>query len=255
MGRGLSEAVHGKRARPNVIVMTWGLVEEECDPQIRKGIDAILQDAVRLGITVVVSSGDHLATDGLSDQSVHVDYPASSPYVLSCGGTQFTLDLNRTKITDEVVWNDRRTNGTGGGISQLYAVPSFQNGAALPVSLNDGRRGRGVPDVAALAGGTCSYRIVVGNQDTTNGGTSAVAPLWGAFIALLNEQLGASLGFVNSRFYQTPSMFNPITSGDNAHPIFTDLGYSARPDGGWNACTGLGTPNGAAIIAALTAVA
>jgi len=250
---GVSEAVHGSTARPSVIAITWGQPEDSWDPEARKGLDAVLQDAVRLGITVLASSGDYLATDGASDQMVHVDYPASSPYVLGCGGTQITLDDGRTRIVNEVVWNDGRKNGTGGGISEIYAVPDFQNGLALPVSLNDGKRGRGVPDVAATAARTNSYRIVLGNRETVNGGTSAVAPLWGAFIALLNEQRGATLGFVNPRLYQAPHLLNPITSGNNAHPIFKELGYAAAADGSWNACTGLGTPNGAAIIQALTA--
>jgi kumamolisin len=250
---GVSEAVHGVAERPSVIAITWGQPEDSWEPEARKGLDAVLRDAVRLGITVVASSGDYLATDGISDQMVHVDYPASSPYVLGCGGTQVTLDDNRTRIVNEVVWNDGRKNGTGGGISEIYAVPDFQKGLTLPVSLNDGKRGRGVPDVAATAGMN-SYRIVLGNREILNGGTSAVAPLWGAFIALLNEQRGAALGFVNSRLYQVPQLLNPITSGNNANPIFKELGYAAAPDGSWNACTGLGTPNGAAIIPALTAV-
>ena len=130
-----------------------------------------------------------------------VDYPASSPYVLGCGGTSITLDAGRTKIVDEVVWNSGR-HGTGGGISTLYVVPAFQSGVSLPDSLNDGKQGRGVPDVAAAAGETNGYRIVLGKSEVVNSGTSAVAPLWGAFIALVNEQRGATLGFVNSRLYQ-----------------------------------------------------
>jgi kumamolisin len=255
---GVSEAVHGSRARPNIIVITWGQPEESWDPEARKGLDAVLQDAVRLGITVVASSGDDLATDGFRDASgvpdgVHVDYPASSPYVLGCGGTQITLDDAQTRIVNEVVWNDR-ANGTGGGVSVFYAVPDFQNGVTLPASLNDGKRGRGVPDVAAAAAGTNGYRIILRNKEFVNGGTSAVAPLWGAFIALLNEQRGAALGYAHQRLYQVQRSLNRITSGDNKDS-FLHLGYQAAPDGSWNACTGLGTPNGAAIIAALTAVA
>jgi kumamolisin len=162
---GLSEAVHGSTARPGVIVITWGEPEESWPPEIRKGFDAVLQDAVRLGITVVASAGDDLATDGFrnaegfADDRVHVDYPASSPYVLACGGTQITLDDAKTKIVNEVVWNDGRKNGTGGGISEFYAVPAFQSAIALPVSLNpEERRGRGVPDVAAAAAETNGYR-------------------------------------------------------------------------------------------------
>jgi kumamolisin len=255
---GVCEAVHGSKARPNIIVITWGQPEEAWDPETRKGLDAVLQDAVRLGITVLASSGDDLANDGFRDANgvpdgVHVDYPASSPYVLGCGGTQITLDGSQSRIVNEVVWNDGRKNGTGGGVSALYAVPDFQNGVALPASLNDRRRGRGVPDVAAAAGSN-GYRIILRDKEFVNGGTSAVAPLWGAFVALLNEQRGSALGFAHQRLYQAQKLFNPITSGDNKD-TFLKLGYQAAPDGGWNACTGLGTPNGAAIMAALTAVA
>jgi kumamolisin len=251
---GVSEAVHGSRAHPSVIVITWGKPEEAWDPDTRKALDAVLQDAMRLGITVVASAGDDLATDRVADGLVHVDYPASSPYVLGCGGTSITLDASRTKIAGEVVWNSGR-HGTGGGISTFYGVPAFQGGVVLPDSRNDdGKRGRGVPDVAAAAAETNGYRIVLGKNEIINSGTSAVAPLWGAFIALINEQRGAALGFVNSRIYQTPNLFNRVKSGNNFDPIFK-LGYEAAPDGSWNACTGLGTHDGAAIIAALTAVA
>ena len=250
---GVCEAVHGSRARPNVIVITWGQPEEAWNPDIRKALDAVLQDAMRLGITVVASSGDDLANDRVPDGMVHVDYPASSPYVLGCGGTSITLDAGRTKIVGEVVWNSGR-HGTGGGISTFYGVPAFQSGVPLPDSPNDGKRGRGVPDVAAAAGETNGYRIVLGKSEIVSSGTSAVAPLWGALIGLINEQRGAALGFVNSRIYQAPQMFNRVTSGNNFDSFFK-LGYEAAPDGSWNACTGLGTPNGAAIIAALTAVA
>jgi hypothetical protein len=63
-----------------------------------------------------------------------------------------------------------------------------------------------------------------------------------------------ALGFVNPRLYQSPSLFNGVRSGNNADSIF-HRGYNAAPDGSWSACTGLGSPNGAAIIPALTAVA
>jgi kumamolisin len=253
----VSEAVYGSKARPNIIVITWGQPEESWDPQARKGLDAVLQDTLRLGITVLASSGDDLAPDGFTDANgipdgVHVDYPASSPYVLGCGGTEITLNDSQTTIVNEVVWNDR-TNGTGGGISTFYAVPNFQNGLTLPASLNDGKPGRGVPDVAAAAGAN-GYRIILRKKPIVNGGTSAVAPLWGAFVALLNEQRGAALGYANRRIYQDPKLFNRITSGDNKD-TFLHLGYQAGPNESWNACTGLGTPNGAAIVAALTAVA
>jgi len=212
----------------------------------------VLQDAVRLGITVVATAGDDLARERMSGGKVYVNYPASSPYVLGCGGTQIKLDPQRTAIVDEVVWNEQGRRGTGGGISEIYAVPAFQSETRLPGSLNDGKPGRGVPDIAAAAGQLNGYRIFLGGTEVVVSGTSAVAPLWGAFIALLNEQRGLSLGFLNGRLYQSPHLLKAITSGDN---IDTDseLGYKAGE--GWSACAGLGSPNGPAIIATLTALA
>lgn len=142
--------------------------------------------------------------------------------------------------------------GTGGGISAEYVVPAFQTGTNLPVSLNDGKPGRGVPDVAAAAAPINGYRIFLNGDELVASGTSAVAPLWAAFIALLNAERGAALGFINDRLYGMPRLLKPIISGDNIDTM-SGLGYVAGP--GWNACAGLGSPNGAAIIAALTATA
>jgi kumamolisin len=144
---GLSEAVHGSTVRPNVIVITWGQPEVFWPTEERIAFDAVLQDAARLGISVITTAGDDLATERMNDGRVHVNYPASSPYVLGCGGTAITLDATRKAIASEFVWNDKNRRGTGGGISDIYRrVPNFQNGATLPVSLNDGKPGRGVPD-------------------------------------------------------------------------------------------------------------
>jgi kumamolisin len=245
---GVANAVHDRTLRPSVIVITWGEAEQNWPLQARRSLDAVLHDAVRLGITVVAASGDSLATAGLFD-AAHVVYPASSPYVLSCGGTQISLDQAASAITAEVVWNDG-TNGTGGGISDFYSVPAFQAKANLPASVNGGRRGRGVPDIAAAAAETNGYRITLDNNEVIGSGTSAAAPLWGAFIALINERRGRSLGFVNDVLYQKTNLLRPITSGNN---MCLGIGYQAGPDPGWNACTGLGAPDGAAMIAALAA--
>jgi kumamolisin len=248
---GVSRAVHGPE-RPNVIIITWGEPETLWPDQSRLGLDPVLQDAVRLGITVVATAGDDLARERMSGEKVYVNYPASSPYVLACGGTRITLDGDGASISDEVVWNDSGVRGTGGGISQQYRLPSFQTGAHLPGSLNDGKTGRGVPDVAAAAAPVNGYRIFLNGAAQVASGTSAVAPLWGAFVALLNAERGHPVGFINDRLYQAPDLLKPILSGDNIDSE-SGLGYMAGP--GWNACTGLGSPKGAAILAALTAVA
>ena len=249
---GVTEAIHDTTNKPSVIVVTWGEAEVNwLSPEraaARTALDLALADAVTLGITVVAAAGDDLAMDRVSDNKAHVDYPASSPYVLGCGGTQITLDAAGAAIADEVVWNDG-LRGTGGGVSDFYSIPEFQKSVQIPPSVNDGHRGRGVPDVAAAASETNGYRIVLRGSEVTTGGTSAAAPLWGAFIALLNAQRGEALGFINPTLYRNRSLFREILSRDNA--IF-GIGYDAGP--GWNACTGLGTPKGAAMIASLTAV-
>jgi len=248
---GVSRAVHGPE-RPSVIIITWGEPETVWPAESRLGLDPVLQDAVRLGITVVATAGDDLAWEHMDGNKVYVNYPASSPYVLACGGTRISLDPERSSIVDEVVWNDRGLRGTGGGISEKYIEPSFQRGAHVPGSLNDGKSGRGVPDVAAAAAPTNGYRIFVNGKAVVASGTSAVAPLLGAFIALLNAERGRALGFINDRLYEAPELFKPITSGDNVD-VESGLGYTAGP--GWSACTGLGSPKGDALIATLTAVA
>jgi kumamolisin len=192
---------------------------------------------------VVTAAGDQLATSGLNDGKAHVWFPASSPYVLGCGGTSVTL--TGTAIANETVWKQDPI-GTGGGISELYPVPDFQLAMAIPPSFNDGRMGRGVPDVAALAAGSPGYRIVVGGAEMAKDGTSAATPLWAALLTMANAARDVPLGLVSPQLYRTPALLRAITSGDNRQG---NIGYAAGP--GWNACTGLGVPRGAELIAAL----
>jgi kumamolisin len=186
----------------------------------------------------------------MGDGKAHVDYPASSPYVLACGGTAVTLDAAGA-IADEVVWNDGFT-GTGGGISDLYPVPAYQDAHVLPPSFNDGKKRRGVPDVAAAASRLNGYRIIVDAGEIVASGTSASAPLWGACLALANAERGKPLGFLNTRLYRQSSLLRPIVTGNNI-ATGTNIGYQATR--GWSACTGLGVPKGADLIRALTAIA
>jgi len=210
-------------------------------------MQAVLADAKRLQVTVLFAAGDELATGGLTDGRAHVWFPASSPYALSCGGTSPTLAAGGTGVSAEAVWNDG-SSGTGGGISDAFPVPAYQSGLALPPSVNDGARRRGVPDVAGAAAGTPGYRMVLNGAEVIKDGTSAVAPLWAGLIAIANARRGAPLGFVNSTLYANPSSFRQIDQGNNR---VGGKGYDAGP--GWNACTGLGVPNGVDVIAALAA--
>jgi len=173
-------------------------------------------------------------------------FPASSPYVLGCGGTAITL--GGAGIASESVWNDGSV-GTGGGISDIYPVPDYQSALQIPLSVSTSVKGRGVPDIAALAAASPGYRIVLDGDEMIKDGTSAATPLWAALIAMANSRRGAPVGLVHPRLYAAPGLLRPITTGDNrVHGV----GYAATA--GWNACTGLGVPRGAEIIDALAAV-
>ena len=247
---GVAKAVHDAVNNPSVIVFTWGEIPEDFWPNpARLAMDANLAVRIRIGVTVVAATGDELATE--RRDGVHVDYPASSPYVLACGGTQLTLNATGDAIVDEVVWN-AGAHGTGGGISDLYPVPAFQKLTALPPSLRDGGARRGIPDVAAAASETNGYRIVVDGEETVTGGTSAAAPLWVGFIVALNAQRRQTVGYLNPLLYENRGWFRQITSGNNK--LF-GVGYVAGPNPGWNACAGLGVPIGLSILAALSAIA
>jgi kumamolisin len=243
-------AVHDDERRPNVISISWGASELEWSsyPQAQDTLNAALSDSVKLGIVVTAAAGDMLATDAVGDDLVHVNFPASSPYVLACGGTRTELSTSGDSISFEVVWNDGN-RGTGGGISEVFDVPDYQQGLAIPTSVSTGRAGRGIPDVAATAAEVNGYRIFVNRQQVLQGGTSAVAPLWAAFIALINAERGAAIRRIHPLLYGDGTLFRSVVSGNNKVGL---LGYEAGPS--WNACTGLGTPVGSAILSKATAI-
>jgi kumamolisin len=241
----ITTAVHDTVRAPSVISISWGGPESSWTAQALTAFDQAFQDAAALGVTVCCASGDDGSQDGLTDGAAHVDFPASSPHVLACGGTR--LQSTKNKITKEVVWNGGSGKGaSGGGVSETFPLPSYQVNSKVPPSANPSHfRGRGVPDVAGDADPATGYQILVDGHRAVFGGTSAVAPLWAALIALLNQQSGKPAGFVNGKIYGATSSkgFHDITSGNNG-------AYSAGS--GWDACTGLGTPDAQVLIAALS---
>ena len=243
LANAINQALRDDVNRPQVLSISWGSPEFYWTAPRREVVSAALCDAVRLGVSVVTAAGDQLATSGLTDGKAHVWFPASSPYVLGCGGT--AASLAGPAIVRETVWNEG-TIGTGGGISDSYPVPDFQLGMSLPASVNDGHMGRGVPDVAALAAGSPGYRIVFGGSEIAKDGTSAATPLWAGLLTIANSQRTAPVGMVLPLLYREPQLMRPITIGDNRQG---QVGYAARA--GWSACTGLGVPLGAEIVAAL----
>ena len=211
-------------------------------------MNAALQDAANLGVTVTAAAGDGGSSDGSTDGKLHVDFPASSPYSLACGGTK--LVASGSNISSEVVWNETsaQEGATGGGVSTVFNLPSYQSSANVPPQPQTNFVGRGVPDVAGNADPSTGYTVRVNGSDEVVGGTSAVAPLWAALIALMNQQLTTPVGFLNPKIYPFgESVFRDITSGNNDD---SGLGYY-QAGTGWDACTGLGSPNGAALLAAL----
>lgn len=146
-------------------------------------------------------------------------------------------------ITSETVWNSDG-GGTGGGISDLFDVPAYQTAVTLPPSVNAGRTGRGVPDVAGDADPNSGYSVVVDGQTQVIGGTSAVAPLWAGLFALINATAGRPSGQPHVVLYANPGAFRDTTSGNNES---NGIGYVATQ--GWDACTGLGSPMGAMVAA------
>ncbi len=235
----ISTAIHDATNNPSVISISWGGPESSWSKAAIGSIDSTCQSAAALGITVTVASGDNGSTDGASGNNV--DFPASSPHVLGCGGTALTADTGRR--LSEVVWNDQASSGgaSGGGVSTVFSLPSWQANAGVPASAGSG--GRGVPDVAGDASPETGYQILVDDAQEVVGGTSAVAPLWAALIAVLNQQLGTHVGFLNPRLYPLgEAPFFDVTSGNNG-------AFSAGP--GWDPCTGLGSPNGVLLLNAL----
>jgi kumamolisin len=240
----VTTAVHDTTNSPSVISISWGGPEDSWTAQARTQMDQAFTDAGGLGITVTVAAGDGGSTDGSTDGQQHVDFPASAPHALGCGGT--TLRASGATISSETVWGgDTATDGaTGGGVSIEFALPSYQTEAKVPDNVDTGKPGRGVPDVAGDADPQTGYQTRVDGSEQVVGGTSAVAPLWAGLVALLNQSLGAPLGYANPRLYALlgTAAFHDITSGSNG-------GYSAGP--GWDACSGLGSPDGTQLASLL----
>ncbi|HTJ10894.1 MAG TPA: S53 family peptidase [Dinghuibacter sp.] len=245
----VSTAIHDTVNKPSVISISWGGPEDTSYGSYYTSFDEEFQAAATMGITVCAASGDSGSSDGADDGKVHVDYPASSAYVLGCGGTTLRANVQTDTINSEVTWNGGSNDGaTGGGVSDLFALPTYQDGAGVPASPNTGKTGRGVPDVAGDADPATGYNILLGGQTEPIGGTSAVAPLMAGLVARLNDALGKPVGFLNPVLYTNAAAFRDITQGNN-DTVGNGSSYVAGT--GWDACTGLGVPDGGKLLDAL----
>lgn len=234
---------------PASISISWGQNEDAWTAQARTAFDQALADAAAMGVTVTAAAGDNGSADAATDGKDHADFPASSPHVLACGGTRLDADPATGTIRSETVWNDGPNSATGGGYSDTFPVPAWQSGLTAHVRHHrpvpkptPGVHGRGVPDVSAVADPQTGYRVRVDGKDMVIGGTSAVAPLWAALIALFAQSTGRRFGQIQPLLYSRTAGFHDVTTGNNG---------TYRAATGWDPCTGLGSPDGTALLAAI----
>jgi kumamolisin len=259
----LNRIITGTPAKPVSLSISWGLAEDAPDwsAGALAAINERLQAAAMVGITVCVSSGDDGSGDELNDGRAHVDFPSSSPFVLSVGGTM--LNGSAANLTEQAWWEapGERTNkgggASGGGVSVMFPRPKWQNVQVRSVNTG-GIDGRVLPDVAALAGPPL-YDLIFLGRDFPNGGTSASTPLWAALVARINANIAASKKqrFLPPLLYQSGANGKPrgevachdITAGQNASYPEPGVGYQAST--GFDAVTGWGVPDGAQLLKSL----
>jgi kumamolisin len=204
-------------------------------------VTQVFEDAAIQNVTICIASGDTGAQSKRFDGKAHVQYPGSDPWVLAVGGTTIGS-------SDEWAWNDN-TGASGGGVSDNFPPPWYQTDANVPVSVNDGHRGRGVPDVSANGSPNSGYPFILGGGAGLANGTSASAPLWAGLIAVLNGALDQSVGFINPVIYALNGAgFHDILPEPGAadNSFLGVSGYPVTP--GWDAVTGWGSPRGVALL-------
>jgi uncharacterized repeat protein (TIGR03803 family) len=222
--------------------------------------DTIFQNMAAQGQSFFNASGDSDAfTTGASsvngvDNNSLANAPSSSPYITQVGGTSLTMNGTGASYGSEVVWNTGEI-GSSGGISSYYSIPGWQQG--INMSANGGSTSmRNIPDVALVAQNI--YVVAKNGQAINMEGTSAAAPLWAGFMALVNQQLAANgappIGFLNPALYAIgqstnyTACFHDITTGNNTNADSPTSFYAAA---GYDLCTGLGTIGGTNLINAL----
>ncbi len=240
--------------KAKVISTSWGLCEPQEGSAAAGAENDLFQEAVIQGQSVFAASGDSGVQDcGTGGRAV--DDPASQPWVTGVGGTSLT---SAGPPPDEMVWNNGGAGG--GGVSSFWGAPSYQSGFTVPQSsvtciATHNTSCREVPDVSADADPATGYDIYLNGRWYEMGGTSAAAPTWAALAALANSSVacgGRTVGFANPALYQAASTsygsyFNDVTSGNNSYGGLS--GFSAGT--GYDMTSGLGSPKGAAVAAAM----
>lgn len=253
----IKRAVHPKpgERRPSVLSISWAWSEFDTagaltwSKAVMDAVSDTFREAATFGTTVFAASGDYGSSAGIFGPTAHVAFPESDPWVTSVGGT--TIGNVAGSSFTEVTWvaSGVEFGTTGGGISDAFDLPFWQHHHNVPLSINPGhRKGRGVPDIAGYASG---YSIVYAGAPFSDvQGTSEASPLYAALIALINAHLGERVGYLNPTFYSDHfrHCFRDVADGRN-NSDFGAPGYTSVP--GWDACTGLGSIKGHALLKAL----
>ncbi|HSY19884.1 MAG TPA: immunoglobulin domain-containing protein [Candidatus Acidoferrales bacterium] len=235
-------------------------------------IDGIFKQMATQGQSYFQAAGDSDAYTGaqILDNASQVNSPVGSTNITAVGGTTLTMNGSGVSWSSEAVWNYNNapppntiTNeGSGGGICSSYRIPFWQTNISMAIN-NGSTTFRNVPDVALTAD---NIFVCYNNGDSGGSsyfmGTSAAAPLWAGFCALVNQQSmavnGTTVGFVNPALYALAAspgyttFFHDVTTGNNVGTNTPGL-YNAVA--GYDLATGLGTPNGTNLINALAPLA
>ncbi|MGI4789101.1 MAG: protease pro-enzyme activation domain-containing protein [Janthinobacterium lividum] len=238
---------YNKIATDNIakqVSTSWGAAEDQSDQSLITAENPIFQQMAAQGQTIVAVTGDAGAYDDASTLSV--DDPGAQPYVTGVGGTSLVTNGTGGAYASETVWSDPTPNSYstygsagGGGFSTIWPAPGYQS-VLQPVPAM-----RSVPDVALNSDPQTGYSIYFGGQWTVYGGTSAAAPLWASFTALVNQERAAAgkgtIGFLNPPIYQIGAStvydtdFHDITRGTNFYYPAT-VGYDNAT--GWGSFVG-----------------
>ena len=250
-------AAYNKIATDNTakaVSTSWGEAENSASASTRNSENTAFQQMAAQGQSIYAAAGDSGADDNGS--SLSVDDPASQPYMVGVGGTSLTTNGAGGAYKSETTWNGGSASkgAGGGGISTVWTIPSYQSSLAGSAASKGSTSHRNVPDVSLDADPNTGYAIYFQGAWTIYGGTSCAAPLWAAFTALVNQARGAAgsstLGFANTPLYQLAATsayandFHDIADGS------TNLYYPAVT--GYDDATGLGTFNGASLLAGLS---
>jgi subtilase family serine protease len=261
--------------KSQIVSASYAVCEQAADadfPGLLASENTLFEQAASQGITVFAASGDtgSEGCDRSNGNGTELGVPdqASQPFVTGVGGTDLTSISPRT----EVVWNDGYGAG-GGGISDTWAMPSWQTGPGVintyssgtPCGASSGDC-REVPDVSASASGTNPYVVYYDGAWSFNGGTSAATPLWAALLADIESETyvpppvtdpttttADREGFLNPTFYAAAAAgstgFNDITVGNNDWTGAQGGKYPATLH--YDLASGLGTPNAPGLATAI----